>query len=225
MLNILKNKPIFIACDFSSTKELFNFLKKFKNKNLNLKIGLELFISGGIPLLKKLKNYSLFLDLKLHDIPNTVKKTISQLNVISNIKYLTVHLACGINCFKQIKTKINILGVSILTSLDNNDLIEIGFNDKRINIIKKMCKLAYKANIFGLIASVQDAKIINNLKYNLNVISPGIRLNLSNQDQKNIGSPKEAKENGCFGIVVGREITESENPEIIYNLINKILNE
>ena len=221
------NKNIFIACDTKSTNNAKKIIKLTQTKKLKIgyKFGLEFVNSkNGRSFISNLKNKIIFIDLKLNDIPNTVKSAIISLKDLRP-NYLTVHISSGLNSLKAAKKvsgKIKIVGVSTLTSLNNKDLKQLGYNRSVKNLVMHQAKLAKKANLDALVCSpheVQDVK-----KYfKKEIITPGIRLNSSSNDQKRVTTPKEALyQKKSDWIVVGRSITSGNIKKNINNLIKHL---
>ena len=221
------NKNIFIACDTKSTNKAKKIIKLTQTKKLKIgyKFGLEFVNSkNGRSFLSNLKNKITFIDLKLNDIPNTVKSAIISLKDLRP-NYLTVHISSGLNSLKAAKKvsgKIKIVGVSTLTSLNNKDLKQLGYNRSVKNLVMHQAKLAKKANLDALVCSpheVQDVK-----KYfKKEIITPGIRLNSSSDDQKRVTTPKEALyQKKSDWIVIGRSITSGNIKKNINNLIKHL---
>ncbi|MCE3255327.1 MAG: pyrF [Rickettsiaceae bacterium] len=213
---------LIVALDVPDIESAKNLVEKLGDEVSFYKIGLELMMSGDyfkmIDWLAK-KDKKVFADLKLYDIPATVGRAVKNLSGYANIHFLTIHCASKsiMEMAAQNKGKINILGVTVLTSLDQNDLVEMGF-DKDIsleNLVIKKASLAKECGINGVVASALEAKIIRqNLGQNFRIISPGIRLeNSKSDDQKRVADVKTAFANGVDHIVVGRPITESQNPK------------
>mgnify|MGYP001417456045 CR=1 FL=1 len=230
----MKNKKIFIACDTNSVNEVKNIIKKTNIKKLNIgyKIGLEFFYSkSGRSYLKKInKNKIIFLDLKLNDIPNTCASAVNSLKDIKNIKYITAHINGGYEMLKAIKKstnknnrKIKILGITILTSISNKSLREIGHTKSIKKLVIEQVKLAKKAGLDGIVCSGHEAKLVKKISTKMEIITPGIRLkNDKSQDQKRIMTPKEAFSNGASSIVIGRSIIKGDIKKNIKKLINSL---
>ena len=221
------NKNIFIACDTKSTNKAKKIIKLTQTKKLKIgyKFGLEFVNSkNGRSFISNLKNKITFIDLKLNDIPNTVKSAIISLKDLRP-NYLTVHISSGLNSLKAAKKvsgKIKIVGVSTLTSLNNKDLKQLGYNRSVKNLVMHQAKLAKKANLDALVCSpheVQDVK-----KYfKKEIITPGIRLNSTSNDQKRVTTPKEALyQKKSDWIVIGRSITSGNIKKNINNLIKHL---
>ena len=213
-----KNK-IFCALDFSELEQTLRFTNKIKNHIGGIKIGLEFFSSNGPAGFLEIKKLGIpiFLDLKLKDIPNTVKK--SAQNLI-NLKpdYLSIHLSGGLKMVEEvvsIKNNTKILGVSMLTSLDNSDLKSFGYNLSNLDYVENLAKIGEKAGIDGLVSSAEEIPHLKRCLNNTNMlfVTPGIRLNKNKiNDQKRINSPGQAIKNGSKMLIIGRSITQSDNP-------------
>ena len=223
------NKKIFIACDtnkISTAKKIINSTRTNKI-NIGYKFGLEFWNSkNGRSFISKLKNKVIFADLKLLDIPNTCKSAIKSIKDIKNINYLTVHVSGGLEMLKTIKSvsgKIKILGVTTLTSLDNEALKQIGYKKNVKQLVLHQAKLAKLAKLNGIICSPHEAKFLKKICKGMEIITPGIRLKGDKaQDQKRITTPKEAFKNGATSIVIGRSITKGFIKKNIQKLINSL---
>jgi len=224
-------KFIFCALDFTDLKKTLDFIKLIKNNVGGIKLGLEFFTKNGPQGVEKIKKFGLpvFLDLKLHDIPNTVKQSLK--NVLSlEPDYLTVHLSGGykmIEILQDVKKKTKIIGVSFLTSLDGEDLKNMGINMNASEYVENLVKIGVNAGIDGVVSSANE---VENLKKKFNdiiFVTPGIRLPSDKRDdQKRIESPRSAVTSGADILVIGRPITESKNPLVSINeIINNIENE
>jgi len=222
-------KKIFIACDTNKISKVKKIIKNTKTDKLKIgyKFGLEFWNSkNGRMYISKLKNKTIFADLKLLDIPNTCKSTIKSIKDLKNINYLTVHISGGLKMLKAVKSvsgKIKILGVTTLTSLDNNDLKKIGYSRNLKQIVIKLAKLAKLTKLDGIICSPNEVKYIKKICKGMEIITPGIRLKGDSlQDQKRVTSPKDAFNNGATGIVIGRSITNGNISKNLKNLISHL---
>lgn len=218
---------VIIACDFASGKECMDFLQAFKEEKPYLKIGMELFYQVGADFVKELKKqgFSIFLDLKLHDIPNTVYKTMKGLAKIG-VDMTNLHAAGGIKMMSEAKRgllegSINgktplLIAVTQLTSTDQNTLTKEILIDKPIlDVVTQYAKNAKIAGLDGVVCSPLEASAVKAL--DLISVTPGIRLaDDSMDDQKRVATPALAKENGSTFIVVGRSITGASNPLSAY---------
>ncbi len=224
-----KNKiaKIFVACDSTSSSKIRKIIDKTQNSKIKIgyKFGLEFLNSkNGRNFISKLKNEIIFADLKIHDIPNTCVSTIKALKDL-NINYLTIHISSGLEALKAAKKnsgKIKLVGVTILTSLDNKSLKKIGFNKDIKEIVSQQAKLASDAKLDAIVCSPKEAHIVKRV-FKREIITPGIRLNSKiNNDQKRIMTPKQAYENGSDWLVIGRPITKGNIKKNIKILIDHL---
>ena len=208
------NKKLIVALDFDNADKALNFLKNLDPNKCLVKVGLELFISEGWKILDLIseRGFEIFLDLKLHDIPNTVAKSIKKISNF-NVALTTVHLNGGMSMLEAAsseKANIKILGVSILTSLSKEEIFEI--TDTNFDVyFNNLISIASSSNVDGVVCSPNELdrlKDFNKLK-----VVPGIRNNISDDDQKRVMTSSEAYKKGADFIVVGRPITKSEDPK------------
>ena len=218
----MENK-IFIACDTNQTKIVKKIIDHSKTKKLKIgyKFGLEFLNSkNGRDFIKKLKNKIVFADLKLHDIPNTCASAIKAIKDIK-VDYLTIHISSGLEALKAAKKvsgKIKLIGVTILTSLDNKALKEVGFNKDVKKIVLNQARLANKAKLDAIVCSAQEVRLVRKV-FKKEIITPGIRFISKSNDQKRILTPKEAYKNGSDWLVIGRPITKGNIKNNIQKLI------
>ncbi len=221
------SKNIFIACDTKNISKVKKIIKNTQTKKIKIgyKFGLEFFNSkNGRSYISKIKNKIIFIDLKLNDIPNTMFSTIKAIKDL-NINYLTVHISSGLEALKLVKKasgKIKVVGVTILTSLDNKNLKEIGYNINLKKLVIHQARLAKRANLDALVCSAQEVKDVKKI-FKKEIITPGIRFNSKTNDQKRIMTPKMSFKNGSNWIVVGRPITKGNIKKNLKNLINHIV--
>ena len=224
---MIKNKRIFIACDTNNIDKAKRIIKQTQTKKLKIgyKFGLEFINSkNGRVFISKLKKKIIFLDLKLNDIPNTMKSAVKTLKDLK-IDYLTVHISSGLKALKTVKKvsgKIKIVGVTTLTSLDNKDLKEIGFKKSVKKLVIHQSKLARKANLDALVCSAHEIEYIKKI-FKKEIITPGIRLTKNSHDQKRVMTPREAifKKKSDW-LVIGRSITKGNIKNNIKSLINHL---
>ena len=220
------SKKIFVACDTTNILKVKKIIKHTQTRKLKIgyKFGLEFLNSkNGRSFISKLKNKIIFFDLKLNDIPNTCVSTIKALRDLK-LNYLTIHISSGLEALKAVKKlsgKIKIVGVTTLTSLDNKSLKEIGHKRNIKNLVSCQARLATKAKLDGLVCSAQEVKIVKKI-FKKEIITPGIRLDDSKNDQKRITSPKNAFRNGSDWIVIGRSITKGNIKKNIQKLIDHL---
>ena len=226
----MSSKKIIVALDsnnFNKTKKLVNSLKK---DVYAFKIGYQFFFNFGLNGYKKIFDIcpKIFLDLKLHDIPNTVGKGLDALKKIKPI-FTTVHISGGDEMMKYaVKNKggIKILGVSILTSM-NDEQTKKYYNQSNLTLlVKKFAKFAKKNKLDGVVCSPKEIKYIRReIGKNFIIVTPGIRFNnkIKRDDQKRTETPKKTMEMGANYLVIGRPITESKNPLKVLKEINRSL--
>jgi len=206
---------IIVAIDETNLKNAQELIDNLDPKKCMLKIGSVAFNSIGKEIVYSAadKNFEIFLDLKLHDIPNTVKKSIEGISVLP-INMLTIHTSGGLEmmmaAMKAVSgTNIKVIGVTTLTSLNDNDANDI-FKRTTFDQVKKMLDLAELAGIDGVVCSPHELELVNERKSLLS-ITPGIRINSLDDDQKRVMTPKEAIDLGANYLVIGRPITASDN--------------
>ena len=230
------NKNIFVACDTSDLKKVKKIIKYTQTKKLKIgyKFGLEFFYSksGRLFLSKMNKKKTIFLDLKLNDIPNTCASAINSLKDLKNIKYLTVHINGGYEMLRAIKKsakkinkKLKILGVTVLTSFSEQSLKKTGHTKSIKNLVIRQAKLAKSAGLDGIVCSAKEAKSVKKICKNMEIITPGIRLvgdNIQDQNKNRVVSPKSAFKNGATAIVIGRSITQGSIKNNLQKLIKSL---
>ena len=222
----MKKNKIFVACDSTNISIIKKIIKYTSNTKLKIgyKFGLEFLNSkNGRNFISKLKKKIVFADLKLHDIPNTC---VSAIRAIKDLKinYLTIHISSGLHALKAAKKvsgSIRLVGVSVLTSLDNKELKEIGFNKNVKKLVIHQAKLAKKAKLDAIVCSAQEVKIVKKI-FKKEIITPGIRINSKTDDQKRVLTPKQAFENGAHSLVIGRNITKGNIKKNIQTLIDHL---
>ena len=213
----MKNKTIFVACDTSNLNEIKKIIDQTNSNKLKIipKFGLQFFYSkNGRKFLEKFKK-DFWLDLKINDIPQTALSAIDSLKDLKKCKYITVHVNGGLEMLKSIKKKakkinknLKVLGVTILTSLNNKSLKEIGHTKNVKQLVLKQAALIKKSGCDGIVCSAQEALMVRKRYKNLLIITPGIRLpGDSSNDQMRIMTPKQAFKNKVSGIVIGRSLT------------------
>lgn len=228
----MKKQPIFIAVDTNNHKRASEIINATKNYIYGAKFGLEFFCSkGGREAVKKFKNKNvkIFLDLKLKDIPNTVYKAIKSLRDISP-DYLTIHASGGLQMMKAAKKaqsetnkKMKILAVTILTSLTNKDLKQMGSNTPIQMQVQKLAQTARLAKIHGIVCSAHEITKVKKVSKNFEIVVPGIRISNKVQDQKRVMSPKQALKLGATHLVIGRDITKGNPKTNIKKVLNALI--
>ena len=219
----MNKKKIFIAVDTNKISRAKRIIKDTQTNKIKIgfKFGLEFFYSKeGRKFISRLRNQTIFLDLKLNDIPNTVVSAIKSLKNLK-ISYLTVHLSSGLSALKALKKEsrnIKIAGVTTLTSLNNKDLKEIGYNKKVNELVKHQAKLANKAKLDAIICSGHEVRSVKRV-FKKEIITPGIKMQNVKNDQKRIMGPADAFAAGSDWLVVGRSITNGNIKKNIKNLL------
>ncbi|CAL4320569.1 orotidine-5'-phosphate decarboxylase [Buchnera aphidicola] len=225
-----QKKKIIIALDFSNEKKAINFINYLNPSKYILKVGQEIFSLYGVNFLKKIikMNFKVFLDLKFHDIPTTVFKAIKSFQNIKNLWMISVHASGGIEMLKYAKKAISyfnhkpplLVSATILSSLSNVNLKNMGFFLSVPEYIIKLSKISKEAGLDGVVCPGQYSNLVKlNVCKNLKIISPGIRLNKSSKnDQKNFILLKDIYKYSIDYIVLGRVINSLKNP--IHSLRN-----
>jgi len=222
----MNKKKIFVACDKTNISKIKEIIKGTKNSKLKIgyKFGLEFLNSKyGRNFISNLKNKIVFADLKLHDIPNTCVSAIKAIQDLK-INYLTIHISSGLQALlaaKKVSGKIKLIGVTILTSLDDKSLKEIGFNKNVKELVYHQAKLANKAKLDAIVCSAQEVKIVKKV-FKKEIITPGIRFNSKTNDQKRVLTPRQAYKNGSDWLVIGRPITKGNIKKNIQKLIDHL---
>ena len=221
-----------LALDTTNLKEAIDVTKKIKNKIFTVKLGLEFFNAhgkNGIKEFNKIGVNNLMLDLKLKDIPETVYKSIKALNDIE-FGFLTIHGQGGkklienaIKAASEIKSKPKIMMVTILTSLSDADLKDMGNENSVIEQVEKLAKIASEMKI-GVVCSGHEAKIVRKIIGNDQLIfTPGIRMNEDGKnDQKRVCTPAESIKNGANKIIMGRGLIKGNIEEYINQVLNSL---
>ena len=222
----MKKNKVFIACDTTKITDVKKIIKNTINNKLIIgyKFGLEFLNSkNGRNYLKKLKNKIIFGDYKISDIPNTCASTIRAIKDLK-FNYITIHINSGYEALKEAKKaagRVKLIGVTILTSLDNKAVKEIGFNKNVKELVLHQAKLATKAKLDAIVCSAQEVKIVKKV-FKKEIITPGIRFNSKKDDQKRVLTPKEAFKNGADWLVIGRDITRGNIKNNVKKLINHL---
>ena len=222
----MKKNKIFIACDSSNISKIQKIIRKTPHPKLKIgyKFGLEFLNSkNGRNFIGKLKRKIIFADLKIHDIPNTCVSTIKAIKDL-RINYLTIHVSVGLSALKackKISGKTKLVGVTTLTSLDNNSLKEIGYNKNVKKLVVHQAKLARKANLDAIVCSALEVSLVKKI-FKKEIITPGLRFNSKNNDQKRTLTPKKALKNGSDWLVIGRPITRGNIKKNINNLLDHL---
>ena len=229
----MTKNPIYCAIDTSCIDDADRIINKISPHIGGIKLGLEFFTSCGVKGIEKISKYDLplFLDFKLYDIPNTVKKSLQ--NILSyNPTYTTLHVSGGssmlkecVDLKKELNSSTNLIGVTMLTSFDDDSINEVGVSGTVNKNVDNLSALAFDCGMDGIVCSPMEIrKVKETFGSKLKVIVPGIRNQTdNNNDQKRTLSAKKAIELGADVIVVGRPITSAGSPgkaaEIFYQSI------
>ena len=219
----MNKKKIFIAVDTNKISKAKRIIKDTQTNKIKIgyKFGLEFFYSkDGRKFLSSLKNQTIFLDLKLNDIPNTVRSAVKSLKNLK-VSYLTVHISSGLSALKALKNEsksIKIAGVTTLTSLNDEDLKKIGYSKKVKELVMHQARLAKKANLDAIICSGHEIKSVKRV-FKKEIITPGINMQNTKNDQKRVMRPTEAFAAGSDWLVIGRSITNGNIKKNIQNLL------
>jgi len=230
----MKHKNIFVACDTSNLSEIKKIIKQTQTTKLKIipKFGLQFFYSkNGRKFLENFKK-DFWLDLKINDIPQTALSAIDSLKDLKRCKYITVHANGGLEMLKAIKKKtktinkgIKVLGVTVLTSLNNKSLKEIGHTKSVDQLVLKQASLIKKSGCDGIVCSAQEAKMVRRKYKSLFIVTPGIRLpGDSSNDQSRVMTPSDAFKNKVSGIVMGRSLIKGNiknNTQRLIDHLNK----
>ncbi len=208
----MKQPKIFIACDTTSIKKIKKIITNSQNSQINFgyKFGLEFLNSkNGRKFVSNLKKKITFGDYKLADIPNTCASAIKAVKDLK-LDYITIHISSGLEALKVAKKftgRTKLIGVTILTSLNNKSLKEIGFDKDVKKLVFHQAKLAAKAKLDGIVCSPHEIKIVKKV-FKKEIITPGIRLRGDTKgDQKRVMTPKQALKFGATALVMGRSLT------------------
>ena len=227
-MKILNRKQIIVALDFDSLDEVNSIVKLLDPEIYRIKIGKQLYACEGPKILENLSNrgFDIFLDLKLHDIPNTVYRALK--NLLNYKVWMTnIHLLGGEEMMQaaseareHTKSEALLIGVSILTSLSEKNIKNMGFKTEISELVKILSISAKKNNIDGVVCSVKEVpEIKKDIGEDFITVTPGIRIQQKNDDQSRVATLEEATKNGNDYIVLGRELTASKN---ISKMIKKV---
>lgn len=220
----MKKKPkIFIACDTSNIAKVKKIINQSQSNKIKIgyKFGLEFMNTKyGRQFISKLKNKIIFIDLKLNDTVNTMTSTVKALKDLK-INYLTVHISSGYTALKAVKKisgAIKIIGVTTLTSLNNNDLRLIGYNKSVKNLVIHQAKLANKAALDALVCSPYEVSDVRKI-FKKEIITPGVQIGKKNFDQKRSMEARKVKSDW---MVIGRAVTRGNIKKNIQKLAEEL---
>ena len=219
----MKKLKIFIACDTTNLNKVKKIIKDSKSTKIKIgyKFGLEFMNSKkGRLFISKLKNKIIFIDLKSNDTVNTMLSSVKALKDLK-INYLTVHISSGLTALKAVKKvsgSTKIIGVTTLTSLNNKDLKQIGYNRSVKNLVIHQAKLAKKAALDALVCSPYEVGAVRKI-FKKEIITPGVQIGKRNYDQKRSMEAKKVKSDW---LVIGRAITRGKIKKNIQNLVKEL---
>jgi len=224
-----KTDKIIVALDVATKKEALVLVEQLRDQISFFKIGLQLYTAEGPEIVRAVlaTGAKVFLDLKLHDIPNTVARAVESATRLG-AQMLTIHLSGGPEMIRAAvtarKNSLSILGVTVLTSADEKALREIGISDKIDNQVLRLAKLGVETGIDGLVASPHEVKILRQeFVSKVKIVTPGVRPNWAEAgDQKRVMTPREALDAGADYLVIGRPVIADPNPR---RALTKILDE
>ena len=222
---------LIIALDFSNSTEALKFIEPLTPELCKLKVGFELFVSAGPDFVRLLvdNGYDVFLDLKFHDIPNTVASACLSASKLG-VWMMNVHATGSSKMMIEAKqalvdtnTSVKLIAVTVLTSMDKDQLVATNILTSPLEQVKHLAKLTQESGLDGVVCSAQEAKLLREyLGKDFLLVTPGIRpLGSEKGDQSRIMTPSNAKAAGVSYIVVGRPITQAENPIAVIDQINK----
>ncbi|MBS0423391.1 MAG: orotidine-5'-phosphate decarboxylase [Proteobacteria bacterium] len=212
---------IIVALDFSGAQEALQLARKLKPHLCRLKVGKELFTAAGPQLIEKLRtmDYEIFLDLKFHDIPNTAA---SACRAAANLGVwmVNVHALGGRRMLTAVRDAIphgstKLIAVTLLTSMDQNDIADIGLQGEPEQVVTRLAKLTKDCGLDGVVCSALEAvSLRQQFDADFCLVTPGIRPTVDQQanDQKRIATPQQAMRNGASYLVIGRPITQADDP-------------
>ena len=224
----MTNKNIFVACDVSSQKEILDLLELIHKDISGIKIGLQYITQRNPDEIRELSKFKkpIFYDGKFFDIKNTLVESIKSLKDLK-VSYATIHLLNGLdalraanNAAKDINVKL--LGVSILTSFDDRELDQLGFKDQVKDQVLRLIKIADEANLYGVICSPLEIKMVKEIAPNLKCFTPGIRQDEKKDDQKRTMNARQALEEGSDCLIIGRPITKGDPKKNIQEILSSL---
>ena len=224
----MTNKNIFVACDVSSQKEILDLLELIHDDISGIKIGLQYITQRSPKEIRELSKFKkpIFYDAKFFDIKNTLVESIKSLKEL-NIDYATVHLLNGLDALKAAnhaaeEINLKLLGVSVLTSFGDEDLESLGFNSNVEDQVKRLTKIAKEVNLYGVICSPLEIKMIKEIAPELKCFTPGIRIEKTTDDQKRTMNANEAIKEGSDFLIIGRPITKGNPKENLKKILLSI---
>jgi orotidine-5'-phosphate decarboxylase len=233
--NMMNDAKVVVALDFNNQADALAFVDKINPSDCRLKVGKEMFTYFGPEFVKVLvaKGFDVFLDLKFHDIPNTVAKAVTAAAELG-VWMVNVHASGGLKMMEKAKEALLpygdkaplLIAVTVLTSMEESDLLGLGITKSPAEQVEHLATLTKQAGLDGVVCSAQEAQLLKNkLGKDFKLITPGIRPEGSSvDDQKRIMTPVQAVDIGVDYLVIGRPITKAEDPHSVLQAINDSLN-
>lgn len=214
--------PIIVALDNQDAKQVLKFAQQLNPDQCRLKVGKELFTAAGPNIIKSLQQlgFDIFLDLKFHDIPNTTAQAVLAAADMG-VWMVNVHAACGHKAMEETMSRLHkhnyttqVIAVTMLTSMSQQDLTDIGISLPKDRYITQLAELAQQCGLQGVVCSAQEATLLKqHCGSNFTLVTPGIRMaEDSRDDQNRICTPAQALANGADYLVIGRSITQAADP-------------
>jgi len=231
----MNDAKVVVALDFDKKADALAFVDKIKPNDCRLKVGKEMFTYFGPEFVKELtsRGFDVFLDLKFHDIPNTVAKAVTAAAELG-VWMVNVHASGGSEMMIKAKQALEkygdkaplLIAVTVLTSMGEEDLLGLGITKSPAEQVMSLAKLAKESGLDGVVCSAWEAEILKTtLGKDFKLITPGIRpAGTASDDQKRIMTPEKAMAVGVDYLVIGRPITKAENPQQVLQSINSSLN-
>lgn len=220
---------LYIALDFPTEAEVFSFLERFEETRPAVKIGMELFYATGGTFVRKLveRGHAVFLDVKVHDIPETARRTMRIIGQLG-VELTNVHVAGGKEMMiaareglRETNAETQLIGVTQLTSTDEAMLRDLKIEGAMPAVVREYAQLAEAAGLDGIVCSALDLpELVSACRTDFRFVTPGIRpTNSQADDQKRVATVLDARQNGATDLVIGRPITRAEHPEQIYLML------
>jgi orotidine-5'-phosphate decarboxylase len=228
----MRDAKVVVALDFDNKDEALSFVDKIQPSDCRLKVGKEMFTHFGPEFVKELvkRDFDVFLDLKFHDIPNTVAKAVTAAADLG-VWMVNVHASGGLKMMEKAKAALLpygdnaplLIAVTVLTSMGEEDLAGIGITKSPAEHVQHLATLTKKAGLDGVVCSAMEAQSLKQLLgQEFQLVTPGIRpAGVKADDQKRIMTPQQALEVGVDYLVIGRPITKSDNPQAVLEEINQ----
>lgn len=220
---------LYIALDFPTEAEVFSFLERFEETRPAVKIGMELFYAAGGTFVRKIveRGHAVFLDVKVHDIPETARRTMRIIGQLG-VELTNVHVAGGKEMMiaareglRETNAETQLIGVTQLTSTDEAMLRDLKIEGAMPAVVREYAQLAEAAGLDGIVCSALDLpELVSACRTDFRFVTPGIRpTNSQADDQKRVATVLDARQNGATDLVIGRPITRVEHPEQIYLML------